>query len=366
MMRRMMILLVLAGALAAQPKRGLLICVSDAAPLAVRSAATSVLEAVPHHPLLTSFANDHAPTSLCSSEQLVSEGAERRAYNHLVLVGLANDPMIAAATQHEAKPEPGGFYTFGFGHFTGDIGYIESDRNPFLHGAAIAKTPFETEVVAITGSTPAGVRLAAEAFLRNNLVNGVVAALGWKRPVPNLLDHDPLAPAFQTPDLLRTQIGGYRLIGLTQAAEDEYRGVLADTGIAPREIWRAKYYRDGAWDGEGEAHAFDQYSFGLHRRAYGNTVWMARFASAAEAAAQAPKIAAAANLKVQGKRWTGKQPPYAGGTNAGESDSAGPLLLWQEGEWVVMSTLLGMPGLQGQGSPGMKPGLCQSAERKGC
>jgi hypothetical protein len=183
------------------------------------------------------------------------------------------------------------------------------------------------------------VRLAASAFLRHNLVNGVVAAPGWKRPVPNLLDRDPLAPGFQPPDLLQAQIGEYRLIGLTQASEDEYRGVLADTQVAPREIWRAKYYREGAWDGEGEVHAFDEYSYGLHRRAYGNTVWMARFASPVEAAAQAPKIAAAANLKPQGKRWTGKQPPYAGGTNAGESDSAGPLSLWQQGEWVVMSTL---------------------------
>jgi hypothetical protein len=339
---RAWVFLLLAVTLTAQPQRGLLICVSDSAPAAIRSTAKSVLEAVPHHPLLSAFAKDHAPASLCSSEQLVSAPAERRAYNHLVLLGLAGlagDPMIAAATQREARPEPGGFYVFGFGHFTGDIGYIEGDRNPFLHGAAIAKAPFETEVVAITGSTPAGVRLAADAFLRANLVNGVVAAPGWRHPVPNLLDRDPLAPAFQTPALLRATIGVYHLIGLTQASEDEYRGVLADTGTAPREIWRAKYYRDGAWDGEGEAHAFDQYSFGLHRRAYGNTVWMARFASAAQAAAQAPKIAAAANLKPDGKRWTGKQPPYAGGTNAGETDSAGPLSLWQQDEWVLMSTV---------------------------
>ena len=338
-MRRLLTLLWVACALAAQPQRGLLICVSDAAPAAIRSAATALLEAVPHHPLLSVFAKDHAPASLCSSEQLVSAPADQRAYNHLVLVGLGADPLIAAATQHEAKPEAGGFYIFGFGHFTGDIGYVESDRNPFLHGSAIPKAPFETEVVTITGSTAEGVRLAAGAFLRANLVNGVVAAPGWKRPVPNLLDRDPLPPAFPTPELPRAQIGDYRLIGLTQAAEDEYRGVLADTGLAPREIWRAKYYRDGVWDGEGEVHAFDQYSFGLHRRAYGNTLWLARFASTADAAAQAPKIAAAANLKPEGRRWVGKQPPYAGGANAGETDSAGPLSLWQQGEWVSMSTL---------------------------
>ena len=277
MARIVTVLLLLAGTLAAQPKRGLLICASDSAPAAVRTAATSLLEAVPHHALLSVFAKDHAPATLCSSEQLLSGPAERRAYNHLVLVGLPTDPLVAAATQHEAKPEPGGFYVFGFGHFTGDIGYIESDRNPFLHGAAIAKAPFETELVTITGSTPVGVQLAAEAFLKHNLVNGVVAAQGWKRPVPNLLDHDPLAPAFHPPGMLQPQIGNYRLIGLTQAAEDEYRGVLADTGVSPQEIWRAKYYREGVWDGEGEAHAIDQYLYGLHRRAYGKTIWLARF-----------------------------------------------------------------------------------------
>jgi len=329
----------LSGTLNAQPRRGLLIAISDFAPAAVRTAAESLLAAIPRHPLLSVFAQGNAPASLCSSEQLLSGGAERRAYNHLVLVGLATDPMIAAATQHEAKPQPGGFYIFGFGHFIGDIGYIESDRNAFLHGKAIARTPFETEVVTITGSTVAGVQLAVRAFLRTNLVNGVIAAPGWKRPMPNLLDHAPLALDFQLPDPLPEKIGDYRLIGLTQAAEDEYRGVLADTQIEPREIWRAKYYREGVWDGEGEVHAFDQYSYGLHRRAYGNTLWLARFASPAEAAAQAPKIAAAANLKLQGQRWTGKQPPYAGGANAGESDSAGPLSLWQQGEWVLMSTL---------------------------
>lgn len=339
-MHRLTLLLTFAAALTAAPHRGLLVCVSGSAPAEIRTAALSILKAVPTHPLLAVFAKDSTPNDICVSEQLAAQKpADQRAYNHLVLVGLPSDPMIAGANQREARLTANNFYVFGFGHFTGDIGYIESDRNPFLHGLTIPIAPFETEVVTITGNSAAGVVLAANAFLHQSLVNGVVAAPGWKHPTPNLLDRDPLVPNFQTPDWLPAKQGPFQKIAVTQAAEDEYRGVLADTGVEPQEIWRAKYYRDGAWDGEGEVHAFDEYSAGLHRRAYGNTLWVARFATEAEAKAAAPKIAAAASLQAKGATWTGVQPAYAGGKNAGETDSAGPLTLWLQKDWVVMSTI---------------------------
>jgi hypothetical protein len=345
-MRTLTLAIACAAALSAAPHRGLLVCVSDSAPAAVRTAAKSIVEAIPQHPLLAVFAKDGASATVCSSEQLAAQKtADQRAYNHLILIGLPSDPMIVAASQREARSAPNDFYVFGFGHFTGDIGYIESDRNPFLHGAAIPLAPFETEVVTITGNTPSGVVLAANAFLQQALVNGVIAADGWKHPTPNLLDRDPLAPNFQPPTWVPAKLGDYRKIALTQAAEDEYRGVLADTGVEPREIWRTKYYRDGAWDGEGEVHALTEYSYGLHRRAYGNTLWTARFSSVAEARTAAPKIAAAANLQAKGEIWTGKQPPYAGGTVQGDSDSAGPLTVWQSKEWVIMTTLPDVTGL---------------------
>lgn len=313
-------------------QRGLKICVAADAPEPVRRAAQQLLAAVGTHPLLEVMAAGRAPLVLTDSRTLVSAKPQERAYNHLILVGLPDDPMIQAAWQREARVEAGGFSVFGWGHLRGDIGYLESDRNPFLHGAAIARAPFETEVVTLCGSTPQGVALAVRAFLEQKLVNGVVAAPKWTRPQTTLLDREPLAPDFALPDVPQNA-GQSRLIGLTAGGEDEYRGVLEDVGTQPLQIWRAKYFRDGAWDGAGGAKAFDNYSAGLHRRAYGSTLWMARFASTAAASQAAPKIAAAAKLTLKNAVWTGAQPPYMTG------DSSGPLRLWTRGEWVWMSTL---------------------------
>lgn len=325
-----------------KPNRGFKIIVSATAPEIVRHAAQQVLDAAkgPAPPrLLGVMSAGNAPHELTDSQPLLAAKVGERAYNHLILVGLPNDAMIGAAWQREARPEDGGFYVFGWGHLHGDIGYIESDRNPFLHSATIPTAPFETEIVTLTGNTPAGVALAVEAFLKRGLVNGVVAAPGWTRPQTTILDHDPLPSNFAPPSWLPANAGGANLVGWSAGGEDEYRGVLQDTSVQPVEIWRAKYYRDGAWDGAGVTGAFDAYSAGLHRRAYGNTLWIARFASAQQAAQSAPRIAAAAKLNQKGELWEGVQPPYADGKNVGEKPSSGALRLWQRGDWLLMSTL---------------------------
>ena len=174
-------------------------------------------------------------------------------------------------------------------------------------------------------------KLAADAFLKQGLINGVVAS-NWKRGETTLLDRDPLEPGAGEADALPAQLGNWKLIGITQASEDEYRGVLADTGVEPQVIWRGKYYSPGAWDGAGVSHALQDFSAGLHRRAYGNSVWAAQFPSESVASDAAEKIAAAAHLKKQGKEWTGKQGPL-------EKESGGPLKLQQHGAWLVMSTV---------------------------
>jgi len=316
-------------------ERSLKICVASNAPAEIRAAAQKILAAGEKHPLLRAMAGVKAPTNLTDTRALAAGPVEARAYDHLVILGLCDDPLIAGAWQREAQIEPGGIYVFGFGHFAGDIGYIESDRNPFLHSRTIASAPFETEVITITGSTPRGVALAADAFLKQGLVNGLVAAPGWKRSKPNLLARDPLPPDFAVPDCAAPELGDMQRIGITQAAEDEYRGVFADAGAAPLAIWRIKYYRNGVWDGAGSKEAMAVYSAGLHRRAYANTLWCARFASPAEALNAAPKIAAAARLRAAGAIWKGPQPAYAWGTDG----SPGPLSLRQRGEWLLLSTL---------------------------
>jgi hypothetical protein len=278
---------------------------------------------------------------LQQTTQLLSR-PDQLAYNHIILIGHPDDALLIAASQREARFSSAGIYLFGFGAVQGDCGYIESDRNPFLHAARVASAPYETELISITGTNDRGILLALKSFEQRHLINGLVAADGWRRMETTLLDRNPLAPGFPVPTLAPAQLAGYTRIGFTQASEDEYRGVLADTGLLPQHIWRAKYYRPGAWDGAGAAAAFDAYSNGLHRRAYGSTLWLARFNDASQAVATAPKIAAAARLdQKQPYLWTGLQPAYANGTYPGERKSSGPLSLTRQGPWLIMSTLEG-------------------------
>jgi hypothetical protein len=312
--------------------------VDEDAPALIRDAAQTIAGSR-EHPLLNVMTGG-AGAAVISSRQLLSAPFAQRAYSHLILVGLPTDPLIRVAWQREAQITPSGFYVFGFGNLKGNIGYIESDRNLFLHSPGVSTTPFETEVVTITGTTPAGIQLACGAFLSQHLINGVVAAQGWLRPQAGLLDRDPLAPSFASPLKAPPKLNEYARVGFTQASEDEYRGVLADTGRTPRLIWRAKYHTAGVWDRPGALAAFDTYSFGLHRRAYGNTRWVAEFDSTADAAYAAPKIAHAAQLVRDGERWTGHQPYYAD-PNVPGSENRGPLALWREEAFVLMSTLPG-------------------------
>jgi hypothetical protein len=324
-----------AKAPASPAERSLRVCVAADAPAAVRRAAEAVLVAAKTHPLLQVLAGERAPEVLTDSTTLSAGPPEGRAFDHVVLVGLSTDPLVQAAWQREARfGKDGSIYIGGFGHLHGDIGYVESGRNPFLHSRFIARAPFETEIVTITGTNPAGVAIAAEAFLKRSLINGIVAGPGWTRPEPNLLQRDPLPAGFTFPDVLPTPADEWTRIGITQASEAEYRGVLADTGLKPREIWRAKYFRPGVWDGVGANAALANYSAGLHHRATGNAIWAARFASESEAQTAASKIADTAKLKHDVTGWKGEQPPHSWG-----KESPGPLTLWQRGEWVFMSTL---------------------------
>lgn len=265
---------------------------------------------------------------------------EQLAYNHVVVVALPDDPLLAQVWQREAAIDLSGrtIYAFGFGHLQGSIGYIESDRNPFLHAAAVVKSPYECEWVSLTGTDRAGVKLAVDAFLKHGLVNGLVAAPGWKRGKPSLLDRDPLPPDFAPPPDLPATLGPLHLIALTQTSEDEYRGVLNDAGVMPRSIWQAKYYAPGQWDTAGQIASFHHYVTGLHRRAYGNTVWAAAFASSDQATSAASGIATAAKLKhVGGSNWTGDLPPYAWAIESmGDGPTTGSLDLRVQGGSVFM------------------------------
>jgi hypothetical protein len=321
--------------------RILKICVAGDAPPAVRASAERIRAGVSGSPLLSLLGANGV--SLEDSARLQSGPVEALAYHHLVLIGMPNDPLIQSVWQHEATVEKGGFYIFGFGHLRGDIGYIESDRNPFLHSSAIAAAPYETEIITVTGSTPAGVQLAADAFLKIGLINGVVAAPGWSRPQTTILDHDPLTIPLEPVAVAPAIAGNAHRIGVTQAGESEYRDVLQDTGIKPQSIWRVKYYLPGVWDQSAPAEAASPAEFlnGLHRRATGNTLWIARFASEDDAAASAQKIAETARLSRHGAGWSGPGPSgnLIAEPHAIPGEPAPSLTLWTSDDTVFLSTV---------------------------
>jgi len=330
--------LVALSATSAPPKRGLRFALDSRCNDDVSIATRQLVASAAIHPLLSVMAGGERQALLETSQLLAHP--DELAYNHIILIGLPDDPLIIAASQREARLSSDSLYVFGVGAFRGDCGYVESDRNPFLHAARISSAPYETELITITGTNARGIFLALGAFREHSLVNGVVAGNGWQRAETTLLDRDPLPPRFVIPALAPPRLLDYTRIGITQATEDEYRGVLADTGVSPKLIWRAKYFRLGVWDGVGAAAAFDAYSNGLHRRSYGNSLWLAEFADPPQAAAVAPKIAVAAGLSLKtANLWTGTQSAYANGTYPGERKSSGPLSLAQREEWLVMSTL---------------------------
>ncbi len=329
---RIAMLAMLAACLLAgeDPHRGLLVaCAADADPLIVDAAERIRTGATP---LLRVLA-DGRPIAAGASAALAEGRRESLAWNHVIVVGLPNDALVRQAWQHEARVESGGWSGFGFGVVAGEVGWIESGFNPWLHSDAIAKPPYETESIVITGSTPAGVAAAATAFLTQGLVNGLVALPGWSRPQTTLLDRDPLGdPAL--PIWLPDQIGDWTRIALTQCGADVGRGILADAGVEPADCWLVKYHRPGVWDGAGAALARRHFITGLHRRAFADAILLARFADPGSAAAALPKVAAAAKLALDGGRYRDRSAGIDG-----ERDSDGPLTAWAVGEWLALSTL---------------------------
>ncbi len=322
-------------------ERGLLLCIDPRLEAEGESFRQRIVAAAATSPLLIALS---AGTPLLRSKFAIPTQPEL-AFNHVILIALPNDPLLIQAWQREASFENGlkvarGLYAFGFGHVEGSIGYLESDRNPFLHAAAVAKAPYEAQWISLTGTDHVGVAIAVDAFLTRSLVNGLVGAAGWQRGAATLLDRDPLSPDFTVPGVIPSALGGLHRIAITQVAEDEYRGVLTDAGVTPRSIWHAKYHAPGQWDASGQASSFYNYAVGLHRRAYGNSAWVATFRSPSEAAAAAPRIAKSASLTASAARWIGHLPPYAWGhIDMGDDSSTGTLELYVEGASVVLTAL---------------------------
>ncbi len=338
-------LLLVTGGLpgSAADRQTILVCAAKTAPPEIQQLADSLAAEAKTALPLQALLQSHGATGVqrkTSEEVLANQ--DLAAYNHLVVVGLpSSDPLMKRIWEHyltvDEKEKTA--YAQGWGHLKGDLGYIESDRNPFLHNQRIPSAPFETVVIKITGNSLAGVQAAAKAF-RGGLFNGLVPAGPWQRPKTTILDLDPLTepPAMRLPVTLppAQNFAGATLAGWSQCPANEYRAYL-DLGQAePKHVWRGKYLVDGALKQAGSIGWLQ----GLHRMAFGNAVTIAEFATPAAAASAATAISAA------DKAW--KPIPSLAGTPAWEADqptdeglkpSGGKIIVQARGRFLLLSTL---------------------------
>lgn len=290
-MRRALIigtsLLLAGGVLAAAgedraARRAILVCASSGAAPAVKAAAKALAESPESAPALKALIGTQGagPVVRETSEALIA-GYDRCAYNHLVVIGLrSGDPLLEKAWEHyvSVDEKSRSLYAQGWGHLRGDIGIVESDRNPFLHSRRVSAAPFETVIIKLTGTSEKGVLAAVEAF-RAGMLNGLAPAGKVERLKRTVLDLDPLPlPApLAVPDTLPPS-GAVRA-GWSQAPANEYRA-YADLGQPePLQIWRCKFLFPDSLGRAGIA----GWMAGLHRMAYGNAVTMAEFRTPEEA-----------------------------------------------------------------------------------
>ncbi len=318
----------------AADERQLLICVSKQAPDSIRNAAQTLLEGVtPFQAMLKSGAATGTPV-ITESEPLMSDSAFRQAaYNHLVIVGLKDqDPLLAKCWGHQAAIDVPAkhFYRLGYGSYTGDLGYVECDWNPFLFSNKTKTNAFTTVIIKISGTSEAGVIAAVKAF-REGLLNGAVPAGNFERTENTILDLEPsAAPPPELPSTV--QDGNFEafLAGWTQPAANEYRAYLDAGSIEPQKLWRVKYLENKVFDDvSGKA-----WVNGLHRMAYGNAVTIAEFQSPQEAAKVLKGISAMNGAKRKDRIIQFQQPKDDAFTQ-----SYGTVNYWQNDSRIYISSL---------------------------
>lgn len=323
---KLLLAAILCPAVFAAPERSLAITAAKNAPPEVRTAFERIAAAAGSHPLLKVLSEGKNVESGHFNEAFAAGDPERLAYRHLVVIGEPDDPLVRRILQHEARFENGTVYAFGFGRFSGNLGWIESGPNPFLHSRYIDRPPFETELVLITGTTPAGIAAAAERFLDSGLVNGLVAAGRVERLETTLLDREPLVHRIALPGFVPQSAAGWTRIGVTDCSAEPGRGLLEHTGSEPLRVCAVKYHRPGVWDGAGAEHAIENYLAGLHRAAYGNTLLVAEFATPEQAGTAAAKLNREKRIEASRK-------------NDGKNPEEPPVNCFSRGRYLLMSTL---------------------------
>ncbi len=327
-MNRILLICLLVAALgsgaAELPERGLRIGCAPNAPSAIHQAVLRLKAAAATHPTLRALQG----RGTLEAGALAPAGTDELARSNLILVGLPDDPRIQEARQYAAEfGTDRSVYIFGFGRFRGDLGYLESGSNPWLHSEHTAELPFETNVIILTGTSVKGVELAVSAFLRAQLVNGLVGT--GERLETTLLDRAPAPPELTLPAALPRSWSDWLLLGVTDCGADVGRGLLQTAGREPDRVLLLKYYRPGAWEAPGHAGVVDNYLNGLDRCAYGNALLLAAYADPKTAAEVAGRLAADRRLAESRNPEVRKR----------DFGSIRPVTVWSSGPYVVLSTL---------------------------
>jgi hypothetical protein len=230
-------------------------------------------------------------------------------------------------------------YSLGCGYLKGDVGWVESTWNPFLHSLRIASAPEDTVLVKITGTSEAGVEAALQAF-QGGLLNGFVVAGSFTRPQTTLLDLDPLSDPAPGPLPAQLTIGSADayLAGWTQPPGQDYRAVLESGGIEPVKMWRYKYLATGML----EEKPIVRWLGGVNARAFGNAIDIIQCHSPDEAAVAAQQLSqmrckdlAFQPVSVSGtdKAWSCPQAPDE------SMESTWNVLVTSSGPYLFLSTL---------------------------
>ncbi len=168
---------------------------------------------------------------------------------------------------------------YGVGIFRGDVGVVETRWNPWLYSNAFDDNGYSTLLVWISGTTPAGVARACQAFL-DGLDNGVVpCGARTHREICTLLDKEPdvtLPPRAycEAPD-------GFVYAGWNQPPAQESRAYEEVGGVEPVNLWRVKFLQEGSLSGaDGTV-----WLKGPALMAWGNARTIVRFADAEAACA---------------------------------------------------------------------------------
>jgi len=303
-----------------------LVVVGDQAPPAEKAAADR---------LAARLRDAGGPTDNEVSASAINVDLERAATHHLLVVGTESSNVVMAREPshwvmnrdvYYATHPPyadyvptHGFYVAGYATFpSGDIGYIEWDRNPYWEyatnlgsvagqSAPVAPDLPYRQIARFYGSTPAGVAAAVDAFLTRHVLTGVVAPNGTLPGRQTLFSIDTAhyalptsAPAWIPATDLKD--GGVVLTfaGWHVADSMTYSGFAEASGVPALSIWRAKYITEQGWnypknvviDPAHEMTRSPLFEASLDRRASDNEFFVARFASP-ELAASAVKGAVA-------------------------------------------------------------------------